>query len=832
MLIQLCMGVVFLFFTSFVSSQSTIKSQVDKIYTSKHDYSKKILLTKELFSKIDSTKYTKDLGYIYHKLGLLFKRNKEYKKAILAIQKAIVVRKSLDTIDQYALSNSKYNLSVYYELTSQYKKQLTVLKEVIKDNFPTKFTYKVCIKLAEILSNKGDYYTAFQYLQRAIDSYDQYKDLRTLVLAHSQYIRIYALMEESGRNLKDIELHKRKLDSLYDGGISLTVSNNLAVIYEDTGLIDEAIDQYQKVLDVYLTTDNVESIATVYNNLGRMYARKGEHTKATDSFLKALEISKDDAILAMTYDNQGYYLQTDQSISKVPYYMKAVHTLLGDSNVKKLPTFDQVKGSTNKLDILNYLIDIAEALVAAYKEENQNNYLIRAEETLFLIDELVSLIRFDSSVDQSKLFWIRKSVNTYMLAVQVSYLLGNTKNAFYFMEKNKALLLLENLTGSVQQPTILSLEESVQKHVNEQTYLLEYILNDTDGFGIFCSKDEQLLFKIQDAPLVSKLVDQYKDLVREPLVTTEALTRYNETSAALFTLLFPFKNAFERLKNKHLIVIPDHTLQSIPFDALKATPKSNYLVEDITISYLQSSSVFHALNKQDEEAAKRILAVAPIDFKDQNLISLSRAKNDIEQISDLYSGDQLIGKKATKGRFLDCLEDYRLIHINTHAGFDSIQKTPWIAFYDKKLSLNEVYTHNNNAELIVLDACKSGDGSLEIGEGVMSLARGFFYNGTKSVIASQWNSNEKSNNEILLSFYTSLQKGNTKAHALREAKLDYINTHQLSERSPYYWASLSLTGNIEAIDLTIPFYMRLELWGAALILFFIFLSMRRRKNEV
>ncbi len=76
-----------------------------------------------------------------------------------------------------------------------------------------------------------------------------------------------------------------------------------------------------------------------------------------------------------------------------------------------------------------------------------------------------------------------------------------------------------------------------------------------------------------------------------------------------------------------------------------------------------------------------------------------------------------------------------------------------------------------------------------------------------------------------------MQKGSNKATALRTAKLAYLNSHQLSEKSPYYWASLTLTGTVENIDLTIPFYMRLELWGAVLILFFILFSMRRRKDE-
>ena len=813
---------------------SPLKRQVDSIYTSENKHAVKIAFFQKLLQKIDTTKHIEGLDHLYNRLSLVYNRIGEYERAIQNTKRAIQVRNSIDSTTTYALSNYWFNLTYYYRSLRNLDKRREILNKIVKVNAPNKFTYKSRIELGLTLADKGDYFKALSHFEKASNSYDIHKDSVTILKAHQGFIFAYGSMDETHRNMKNIEFHKSKIDHFAknDWDVHPSVYNNLAVIYEDIDQVDNAIVEYEKVLDIYKRWEDPESIATVHNNLGRMYARKGEYAKATDFFSKALEISQDPKIIAMTYDNQGYYLQTSKSIDRVSYYLKAIHTLLDNTKIKKLPSFDQIKNTDHKLDILNYLIDVAEALVKAYDEEKQKSYLTSAEETLLLIDELVSFIRFDSSVDQSKLFWIRKSVNTYMLAVHVSYLLDNTKNAFYFMEKNKALLLLENLTGPVQQPTILSLEESVQKHVNEQTYLLEYILNDTNGYGIFCSNNEQILFKIQDAPVVSKLIDQYKELVKKPLVTQEALIRYNETSSTIFKLLFPFENAFNRLKDKHLLIIPDYILHNIPFEALKATSQGDYLINNISISYLQSSSVFHALDKQNTNAAKRILAVAPIVFKDQNLISLSRAKNDIEEISDLYSGDQLIEKKATKERFLDRLEDYRLIHLNTHAGFDSIQKTPWIAFYDKKLGLNEVYTLNNNAELIVLDACKSADGSLETGEGIMSLARGFFYNDTKSVIASQWNSNEKSNNEILFGFYKFFQQGKNKAQALRDAKLDYINTHQLSERSPYYWASLTLTGDIETMDLTIPFYMRLELWGAALILFFIFYSMKRRKNEV
>ena len=117
------------------------------------------------------------------------------------------------------------------------------------------------------------------------------------------------------------------------------------------------------------------------------------------------------------------------------------------------------------------------------------------------------------------------------------------------------------------------------------------------------------------------------------------------------------------------------------------------------------------------------------------------------------------------------------------------------------MKLHELYTLKNQADLAVLSACKTAQGEIAVGEGIMSLARGFFYSGANSVIPSLWNVNDKSTSTIMTSFYKNLKNGKTKSEALREAKLDYITTHTLSEASPYYWSSFILIGDSGSLAL-------------------------------
>jgi len=168
----------------------------------------------------------------------------------------------------------------------------------------------------------------------------------------------------------------------------------------------------------------------------------------------------------------------------------------------------------------------------------------------------------------------------------------------------------------------------------------------------------------------------------------------------------------------------------------------------------------------------------------------------MKAIEALFSGHTFFKEKATKANFMNAINDHAIIHLSTHANALS-NKEPWIAFYDKKITLNELYFTKNQADLVVLDACKTGTGELVSGEGIMSLSRGFFHSGSKSVISSLWSTNEKSSTEIILDFYNHLKEGETKSSALRNAKLNYLENVQLSERSPYFWSSLVLTGSNE-----------------------------------
>ena len=333
----------------------------------------------------------------------------------------------------------------------------------------------------------------------------------------------------------------------------------------------------------------------------------------------------------------------------------------------------------------------------------------------------------------------------------------------------------------------------------------------------------------------SKLVDNIsflKQAFRNSVMSKEDVVSYKKVGLETFKTLFPRKGALEQIELKKLKIIPSGVLYNFQFESLlvdeKPILKDNFLINFAEVSYLNSASISQNLYNTESVNSHSYFGVAPVNFKSQKLVSLKGSEKVTLEIASLFSSELKLKEKATKQEFLTSSKNALIFHINTHAGIDEKTKLPWLSMQDSLVSLDEMYVKSQPHNLVFLDACKTSDGKLQRGEGVESLSRAFFHSGSKSVIASQWNANEKATNEISLLFFQELKKGSSKSAALRQAKLTYLENNQLSNTFPYFWASLSLTGNSDALPEVSNIYYYYVIAGVILLLLLFFF---RRKEE-
>jgi CHAT domain-containing protein len=111
---------------------------------------------------------------------------------------------------------------------------------------------------------------------------------------------------------------------------------------------------------------------------------------------------------------------------------------------------------------------------------------------------------------------------------------------------------------------------------------------------------------------------------------------------------------------------------------------------------------------------------------------------------------------------------------------------------DGSLTVRDVYNLNlSRTGLVVLSACETHLGAQSRGDDIVGLNRAFIYAGTPTVIASLWTVDDESTGAFMVSFYSHLRRGMSKAESLRAAQRETRNRYP----HPYYWAGFVLTGD-------------------------------------
>ena len=295
------------------------------------------------------------------------------------------------------------------------------------------------------------------------------------------------------------------------------------------------------------------------------------------------------------------------------------------------------------------------------------------------------------------------------------------------------------------------------------------------------------------------------------------------------------------LKKKTLI-IADDILGYLPFESLITSSQYSesiaqwpFLIKKTSISYAYSLQTWLS-SSSNQPTRNRNGFSGFFIAQNEGGIPIPAVAVEAEKLEERLKGTYHINKKASITTFTHALNTSNVLHLSTHSFMVGSRAEPALQLSNGKFFLFELSAQTRVPNLMVLSACRTADGIMASGEGVLSLSRGFTAAGTRGVVAGLWNINDEASSQIVLSFYEKLQKGTDAATSLHQAKIEWLKSKHSNPALllPYYWSSLIYIGKPQVISLETAdnyFLVYSTLLGLSLTAIACYLFRRRQKRN-
>jgi CHAT domain-containing protein len=353
----------------------------------------------------------------------------------------------------------------------------------------------------------------------------------------------------------------------------------------------------------------------------------------------------------------------------------------------------------------------------------------------------------------------------------------------------------------------------------------------------------------QDAPAfvdlgataaIDELADRAQELLRDPSVELDSVKA--ASNAARTALWAPLAGALGDAR--HVYVVPDGRLSSLPLAALYDSDRRAWLDESMAISYLDST---RELLTQDADSSSRpsVVLAAPTAPSAQyalpaldphNFPNLPGVEDELASVGRALSAQVVRGSEASEAT-LRSIERPRVLHIATHAfaldgsgsasvdeqrglhhttsssGGPALGSVPVQMMREDDLLRSALVLSPpapgegsccdgfvtayelaaldlRGTELVTLSACQTGVGREAQGHGVASLRRALAMAGARSTVTSLWQVSDDSTRSLMARFYDELRAGAARVDALQRAMAQV----RVARPHPYYWAPFTLSG--------------------------------------
>ncbi|MBL7784811.1 MAG: CHAT domain-containing protein [Chitinophagales bacterium] len=793
-----------------------------------------------------------ELATAYKNMAAIYQREPNYPQAVVYCQKALNIYQTLN--NQIEIAKSKISLAIAQKSLRQIKIAQQIYQDII--NNPNTLPEQRSIaynNIADIYFEQEDTLKAlniFIQTKNFLENQNQPTTDQYKIIVYKNIGELYLAKHQTDSALNYLQKVLALNQKLYEneGHEAAKIFTLVGDSYLQIDSLQQALQHYQNALKALIKDYQPQHINQQPNDQQLTVADPdiwilvALRQKAT-AYSNLYETSKDDNYLALahqTYQLALHQLKLQQTKvgideeataflidNEYTIYQSAIAIALRKNDVETAFLIAE----QSKANLLNNFLkqaqllkrEISTPLVQQYNHLRQQ--IIATEAKLYQENsEVIKKNLLDS------LFALNQKYQ--YLAIQIEQQNSNYQTAKY-----------------EQQP--LTLHDIKNKLIhNKQTAIISYFMADSLLYTFVATKNN---INYTTTPIEQNLTDQ---ITKFRLTLSKDSTYYNKAlndydNQALYNDFIYYANHFYQIllkqaTDKHyldnidqLIIVPDGILSYIPFEALiKQLPTANtikekqyapklvdYLIKHYTISYSYSlNTLIENTQRQTTINSHNnyLIAFAPIftaskenktNAPNQTVQRGCKANGHLEELKNSYievnyinsiaNGKVFLEDSATTTNFRKNAHKSLILHLSSHACLnDQEPNTSKIYFANDNdgidndyIETHEIYNIPFNTKLVVLSACQTGVGNIVKGEGMMSLARGFMYGGTPSVVASLWSVNDYSTSQIMKLFYTQLFNKKDIDQALKQAKLDYLNTLKTNhEANPFLWAGFICIG--------------------------------------
>lgn len=362
---------------------------------------------------------------------------------------------------------------------------------------------------------------------------------------------------------------------------------------------------------------------------------------------------------------------------------------------------------------------------------------------------------------------------------------------------------------------------ALKDHLHGEKAMVAYFHADDEIYAMATDGEQEAFFYLPVDDRFQSAFHQFSSLIRKPNLSQDEIISYQHSGKTLYDVLLGPVSGWD---SEELMIVPDHSLGFLPFEALLTDTCSSYFYYNFPYAW-KKHVIRYAFSIQLELARQypdkkitRYRGFAPGGGRTayspltRGLDSLVHNKTEVVKAGGnlgarLGNSMTFTGKEASEDNFFRFAPVSDIIHVSMHAlqadsglqaenaclVFDNRQDS----IEDGKVHIYELYPRQFYCELAILSTCQSGAGEIHTGEGIISLGRAFRFAGSRNVLMSIWNVDDYASSQLIPLYTQALADGIPKAKAMNMARYQYLHdaNRGMDLLPPYYWASFVLYGD-------------------------------------